>query len=119
MRYIAVSEYVNAGVSPIRALEYTSDILKTGKELPIAMTVDQGTELIKLVPKNAVGGDSVSSVSPYFVTRAQYEALAELPASEIAKKLGLPAEQGIRGSQLGFDVYSMTPKSRKHAASIP
>jgi filamentous hemagglutinin len=104
-----ISEYVAAGVSPTRALQYTSDLLKTGKELPIAMTANQGTELIKLVPKNIVAGDSIASFSPYFITRAQYEDLAELPASEIAKKLGLPAEQGIRGSQLGFDVYSMTP----------
>jgi filamentous hemagglutinin len=32
-----------------------------------------------------------------------------LSANEIASYLGLPAEQGVRGSQLGFDVYSMKP----------
>ena len=105
------SEYIAAGVSPIKALEYTADVLKTGKGLPTPITATQGTELIKLVPKNIIGGDAVTAVSPYFMTKDQYKALAKLPAAEIAKKLGLPAEQGIRGGQLGFDVYSMTPKT--------
>lgn len=34
-----------------------------------------------------------------------------MPASEIGDALGLPAEQAVRGSQLGFDVYSMKPLS--------
>lgn len=49
--------------------------------------------------------------SAFFVTRAQYENLAKLPADKVADVLGLPAEQGIRGAQLGFDVYAMKPKS--------
>lgn len=32
-----------------------------------------------------------------------------LPADQVAAKLGLPAVQAIRGSPLGFDVYSMSP----------
>jgi hypothetical protein len=38
-------------------------------------------------------------------------AISSLPSEQIAQRLGLPAEQGVRGSQLGFDVYAMTPKS--------
>ncbi len=29
---------------------------------------------------------------------------------EIGQRLGLPAQQSIRGAQLGFEVYSISPK---------
>jgi hypothetical protein len=44
------------------------------------------------------------------MTRTEYDALSKLPADQLAAKLGLPAEQAVRGSQYGFDVYSMTPR---------
>ncbi|MDO8768056.1 MAG: hypothetical protein Q7K57_05010 [Burkholderiaceae bacterium] len=67
-------------------------------------------ELIKVVPKTSMGGDVVSSYTPFFVTRQEFDSLSRLPADQIAQRLGLPAEQGVRGSQLGFDAYSITPK---------
>jgi hypothetical protein len=84
-------------------------LLQTGKSLPNALNVETDTELIKIVPKGVPVGDSVQGHSPFFMTRQQYDALANLPADQIASQLGLPAEQAIRGSQLGFDVYSMKP----------
>ena len=39
-----------------------------------------------------------------------YDELSRLPAYAISQRLGLPAEQGIRGAQLGFDVYAISPK---------
>ena len=69
-----------------------------------------GVELIKVVPKTTFGGDGVSTSSPFFMTRQEYDALSRLPASQVAQQLGLPAEQGIRGSQLEFDAYSITSK---------
>ena len=36
--------------------------------------------------------------------------MSNLPPDQIAAKLGLPAEQGVRGAQFGFDVYSMKPQ---------
>jgi filamentous hemagglutinin len=44
------------------------------------------------------------------VTSSEYGRLSQLPTAEIARQLGLPAEQAIRGTQLGFEAYSMTPK---------
>lgn len=86
------------------------NLLSSGSDLPTAVQIGSGTELIKLVPKAATGGDSVGPYSPFFVTRAQYDQIANLSSDQIANALGLPAKQGIRGTQLGFDVYSMTPK---------
>lgn len=105
-----ISQYRAAGASIDEAYRYTANLLSSGSDLPSAIQVSGSTELIKLVPKGAIGGDSVGSYSPFFLTRAQYDQIANLPADKIAGALGLPAEQGVRGSQLGFDVYSMTPK---------
>jgi filamentous hemagglutinin len=44
--------------------------------------------------------------------------LGLVPADQIAAKLGLPAEQAVRGSQLGFDVYSMKPLSGADAQAF-
>jgi hypothetical protein len=105
-----INEYVMTGTNPKDAVEFTKILLSTSTSIPQELIMRPGTELIKLVPKTALGGDTVGGYSPFFVTRSQYDALLKMPANKIADALGLPAEQGIRGSQLGFDVYSMTPK---------
>jgi filamentous hemagglutinin len=104
-----VDAYAAAGVSLQDAQKYAAGLIETGKSLPMALTVNADTELIKVVPKGTFGGDLVSAYSPYFMTRTEYEALSKLPADQIATRLGLPAEQAVRGSQLGFDVYSIKP----------
>jgi filamentous hemagglutinin len=106
-----VREYLAAGISPDQAQRYARDLLKTGSDIPIPMIFGKDEELIKLVPKTVLGSDGVSSTTPFFVTRQEYEGLLGLSSGQIAQKLGLPAEQSIRGTQLGFDVYSITPKS--------
>ena len=83
----------------------------TGKALPIPTTVGQGFELVKVVPRTTSGGDVVSSHTPYFVTRQEFDNLSLLSFDQIAQRLGLPAEQGLRGTQLGFDVYAIVPKN--------
>ena len=105
-----VNEYVAAGSSPSQAISRTRDLIETGTTMSISPTVGQGVELIKVVPKAAIGGDGVSTYTPFFVTRQEFESLSKLPANEIAQRLGLPAEQGVRGSQLGFDVYAIKPQ---------
>ncbi len=104
-----VNTYTEAGVSLKDAQKYAAGLIETGTTLPTTLVVNADTELIKVVPKGTFGGDSVSAYSPYFMTRTEYDALSKLSADQIAAKLGLPAEQAVRGSQLGFDVYSMTP----------
>ncbi|UCV08564.1 DUF637 domain-containing protein [Dechloromonas denitrificans] len=105
-----VAEYQAAGLATLDAERFATNLLQTGTNLPSLMIIDQGAELIKVVPKNALGGDKISNFSPFFMTKQEFESLSKLPAAQIAQKLGLPAEQAIRGSQLGFDVYSMAPK---------
>ncbi|MGA4047214.1 hemagglutinin repeat-containing protein [Ralstonia nicotianae] len=104
-----VNAYTAAGVPLQDAQKYAAGLIETGTSLPTNLAVKADTELIKVVPKGAFGGDSVSAYSPYFMTRAEYDALSKLPADRIAARLGLPAEQAVRGSQIGFDVYSMKP----------
>lgn len=104
-----VNAYTAAGVSLQDAQKYATGLIETGMSLPTTLAVKTDTELIKVVPKGTFGGDSISAYSPYFMTRTEYEALSKLPADQIAAKLGLPAEQAVRGSQIGFDVYSMKP----------
>jgi filamentous hemagglutinin len=77
--------------------------------LPEAMSASQNTLLIKLVPKNASGADDISGYSPFFITSQQYDSLTGVFSAQIANYLGLPAEQGVRGAQFGFDVYAMQP----------
>jgi hypothetical protein len=104
------SQYLATGASPDKALFYTKSLLQAGIELPDVINVCQGMQLIKLVPKNASGSDGISAYSPFFITQQQYSNLAGMSSAEVANYLGLPAEQAVRGSQFGFDVYSMTPK---------
>ncbi|WP_211467560.1 hemagglutinin repeat-containing protein [Collimonas silvisoli] len=105
-----MDSYIAAGASSDDAFRYTQNLIKSGSNLPQPITVASDTELIKIVPKGIPVGDSVGSYSPFFMTRQEYDVLSKLPGDQIANRLGLPAEQAIRGSQLGFDVYSMTPK---------
>ncbi|NBW79888.1 MAG: hypothetical protein EBR27_12900 [Betaproteobacteria bacterium] len=105
-----VKEYMAAGVAEEIALRRAGDLIQTGKALPIPVTVGQGVELIKVVPKTAMGGDAVSAYSPFFVTRQEFENLSRLSTDQIAQRLGIPVEQGVRGAQLGFDAYAITPK---------
>ncbi|CAD6550372.1 hemagglutinin repeat-containing protein [Paraburkholderia sabiae] len=104
-----IDAYVSAGLSSKDAQRYAAGLIESGTGLPTNLPVNQNTELIKLVPKGTFGGDSVAAYSPYFMTKTEYDSLSRLPADQIAAKLGLPAEQAVRGSQLGFDVYSMKP----------
>lgn len=104
-----VKAYTSAGVPLQDAQKYAAGLIETGTSLPATLAVNADTELIKVVPKGTFGGDVVTPYSPYFMTRAEYDALSKLPSDQIAAKLGLPAEQAVRGSQLGFDVYSMKP----------
>ncbi|WMY10065.1 hemagglutinin repeat-containing protein [Paraburkholderia phenoliruptrix] len=105
-----VDAYTAAGLPLQDARKYAAGLIETGTALPTPLAVNADTELIKVVPKGTFGGDSVSAYSPYFMTRAEYDALSKLPTDQVAEKLGLPAEQAVRGSQFGFDVYSMTPR---------
>ena len=99
-------EYLNQGISMKDAVRYTNDLLKTGMKRPTPVTMGRGSELVKVVPT----GSSVGAHSPYFMTRAEYNKLVNLPAHEVADRLGLPAQQGLHGSQIGFDVYAIKPK---------
>ncbi|WP_150722425.1 hypothetical protein [Pandoraea capi] len=105
-----VDSHVLSGLPLDRAYVYAAGLIKTGTALPTAVAVGADTQLIKLVPKAINGNDVISNSSAYFMTKAEYDSLSKLPSNQIAARLGLPAEQGIRGSQFGFDVYSMTPK---------
>ncbi|WP_244305944.1 hypothetical protein [Paraburkholderia lacunae] len=107
-----VDAYVSMGLAQDDATRYARNLINSGSTLPTTFAVNSDTELIKVVPKGTFGGDSVSGYSPYFMTRAEYDSLSKLPADQIAAKLGLPAEQAVRGSQLGFDVYAMSPQPR-------
>jgi hypothetical protein len=82
---------------------------QTGKALPTVLHAGPDIELIRIVPKGILGGDTVGNYSPFFITRQQYEILSKLPAEQIASRLGLPVAQSVRGAQLGFDVYAMSP----------
>ncbi|VVD93297.1 hemagglutinin repeat-containing protein [Pandoraea soli] len=101
--------YIAAGLKQDDAIRYTRNLISSGTTLPTNFDVAANTELIKIVPKGMYSGDVITKTSPYFMTRSEYESLSKLPADQIAARLGLPAEQAIRGSQLGFDVYSMSP----------
>jgi hypothetical protein len=100
----------SSGLAREDAIYIADSLVSTGVNLPAPVKMNAADELIKLVPKGTFGGDLVGPKSPFFVTRAEFDRLAKLSVNEIASQLGLPAEQAIRGSQLGFDVYSMTPK---------
>ncbi|VVE50282.1 tRNA nuclease CdiA-2 [Pandoraea eparura] len=104
-----VGAYLNAGVSLPDAEKFAAGLIQTGTTLPSRLAVNADTELIKVVPRGMFSGDVVTPYSPYFVTRAEFDALSKFSAEQIAAKLGLPAEQAIRGAQMGFDVYSMKP----------
>jgi filamentous hemagglutinin len=104
-----IDSYMTAGLSQDDAFRYAGNLINTGSNLPQSMVANQNTELIKVVPKGIPNGDTVGNYSPFFMTREQYNALSSVPVDQIANRLGLPAEQAIRGSQLGFDVYSMKP----------
>lgn len=112
------NEYILSGSSPDKALLYTKTVLQSGLDLPESISVGSDTHLFKVVPKNVSGSDDITPYSPFFVTEQQYGALMNMSSAEIANYLGLPAEQAIRGSQLGFDVYSMTPKPGANAAAF-
>ncbi|MDQ5880396.1 MAG: filamentous hemagglutinin, partial [Pseudomonadota bacterium] len=105
-----IAEYQAAGVSSQLSEDLAKGVLQTGQSLPTVRTAAANEELIKVVPKSAMADDGVSKVSPYFMTRAEYDVLSKLSPAEIGQHLGLPAEQSIRGAQLGFEVYSITPK---------
>lgn len=92
------------------AIRYSTGVLQTGNALPVVRTVSGNEELIKVVPKNSVGNDGVRPNSPFFMTRAEYNTLNKLSPTEIGQRLGLPAEQSVRGAQLGFEAYAITPK---------
>ena len=98
--------YRSQNIPPGKALECTNNLIKTGAQKPMPVTMTSKSELIKIVPR----GSSVEAHSPYFMTRAEYDKLAKLPAHEMANRLGLPAAQGLQGSRIGFDVYSINPK---------
>ena len=104
-----IKEYVGTGLSATRATDYAANLLQTGKALPTVLYAGPDSELIKIVPKRILGSDIVGNYSPFFITRLQYETLSKLPADQIANRLGLPVEQSVRGTQLGFDVYAMKP----------
>jgi len=106
-----IAEYQAAGVTVSDAERYARGILATGQALPTVRTVGSSEELIKVVPKNTTGSDGVGAFSPYFMTRAEFDTLSRLSPVEIGQRLGLPAEQGVRGSQMGFEVYSIVPKA--------
>jgi filamentous hemagglutinin len=105
-----IAEYRAAGVDARDATDYAFGVLQTGNTLPTVRTVAANEELIKVVPKSAMADDGVSKFSPYFMTRSEYDSLSKLSPSEIGQRLGLPAEQNIRGTLLGFEAYSITPK---------
>ena len=105
-----IAEYRAAGVPAERAEPIAMGVLKTGDALPVVRTVSANEELIKVVPKNVGGNDGVGAFSPYFMTRSEYDTLSKLSPSEIGQRLGLPAEQSVRGAQLGFDAFAITPK---------
>ncbi|WP_236109292.1 hemagglutinin repeat-containing protein [Pandoraea fibrosis] len=104
-----VDVYLAAGYAQDDAVRYARNLISSGTTLPTKFDVGSNTELIKIMPKGIYSGDVIGETSPYFITRAEYESLSKLPVDQIAAKLGLPAMQAIRGSQLGFDVYSMSP----------
>lgn len=104
-----IKEYVETGLSANRAVDYTINLLQTGKALPTVLHAGPDSELIKIVPKGIPGGDVVGNYSPFFITRQEYESFSKLSAEQIADRLGLPVEQSIRGAQFGFDVYAMRP----------
>lgn len=116
-----VNAYTAAGVPLQDAQKYAAGLIETGTSLSTNLAVKADAELIKVVPKGAFGGGSVSAYSPYFMTRAEYDALSKLPADRIAAKLGLPAEQAVRGLQIGFDVYSIKslPGTNPQAFTAP
>ena len=105
-----IAEYQASGLSASDAERYARGVLQTGQILPTSRTVAINEELIKVVPKSALADDGVLKFSPYFMTRSEYDALSKLSPAEIGLRLGLPAEQSVRGAQLGFEAYSMTPK---------
>ncbi|WP_291915360.1 hemagglutinin repeat-containing protein, partial [Limnohabitans sp.] len=105
-----ISEYQAAGVPAELAFDYSIGVLKTGNALPVARTVSANEELIKVVPRNSAGNDGVGASSPYFMTRSEYDEMSKLNPVEIGQRLGLPAQQSVRGAQLGFEAYSITPK---------
>jgi filamentous hemagglutinin len=105
-----IAEYQAAGLSLDKAVGYAEGVLQTGKSLPAARTVAANEELIKVVPKNSISNDGVGATSPFFMTRSEFDSLKKLSPTEIGQRLGLPAEQSIRGGQLGFEAYSIMPK---------
>lgn len=105
-----IAEYQAVVPTADDAIRYSTGVLQTGNALPVVRTVSGNEELIKVVPKNSVGNDGVRPNSPFFMTRAEYNTLNKLSPTEIGQRLGLPAEQSVRGAQLGFEAYAITPK---------
>ena len=99
--------YILMGYSKEQAYKYTDTLIQSGMGDLQKFHVSNTTSLIKLVPK----GDGVSAHSPFFMSFKEYEKIKNLPPSKISEFFGLPAEQGVRGSQFGFDVYQITPNT--------
>jgi filamentous hemagglutinin len=105
-----LQQYLSAGIPASDAEYFAGTLISSGTKLPETYPVGSNTVLVKLVPKTSYGSDPITPKSPVFVTRVEYNSMQGMSSSQMADYLGIPAEQGVRGSVYGFDAFAMTPK---------
>jgi hypothetical protein len=74
--------------------EYLNLLIKSGRDVPIKVTLNQADELYKIVPKGNLPGKS-----SYYLSKTEYEMLKNSP--ELEQKLGLP----LGSHSVEYDVY--------------
>jgi hypothetical protein len=79
-------------------------LLKSGSTIPVEEIAPAGKVLVKFMPK----GTPPSEASPYWADVGQAKELAGMSPSEVARALGLPADQASKMVSDGFDVYVIT-----------
>jgi hypothetical protein len=80
------------------------ELLKSGATIPEQISMPEGSILAKITPK----GEEPSAGSPYWMSLGQAEVLAGMSPSQVARALGLPADQASKMVSGGFDVYEIT-----------
>lgn len=99
-----LGEYSSA-IDNVTKQGYLNSLIKSGSSAPIKRTFSAGDELYKLVPK----GEGVTPYTPFFMTKAEFEALETV--TNIEQKLGLP----LISHAVEYDVYKITATQQAKA----
>jgi hypothetical protein len=99
-----LSEYSNT-IDNITKQGYLDDLIKTGSTIPDKKVFSLDEELYKVVPEN----EGVTPYTPFFITKSQLDALANV--TDIENELGLP----LVSHAVKYDVYKITATQEAEA----